>query len=161
MMIRQLPFARGGAKVHEPVACDHRTVSKDGRIVCRKIAEGDAGISPDLCRGCPFRASNCQNLRFSLRKTSPSPLVVRFNGRTEVWDDDPPELHFRQAACAAKVLPIESPRACVGCAQRKPIEAPETARFASPAPRRAACEPGKVVPIPRRESVPAAVASPA
>lgn len=129
--------------------CEHRTVSKDGRIICRKIVEGNNSISPDLCLTCPFKAVNCTHLRFSLRKTSPSPLVVRFNGRTEVWDDDPPEIHFRQAACSAQVIPIENPRACADCALCQP-EQP----VAAPAPqRRKAAKTGKVVPFPQREPV--------
>ncbi|MFN2290294.1 MAG: hypothetical protein ACK2UC_03775, partial [Anaerolineae bacterium] len=74
--------------------CEHRSVSKDGRIMCGKIVEGDPEVSPNLCRDCPFKAVNCSHLRFSLRLSSPSPLIVRFNGRTEVWDDDPPQLSF-------------------------------------------------------------------
>jgi hypothetical protein len=160
-MIRPMPLARYREKVQGAVPCDHRTVSKDGRIICLKITEGDNGITPDLCQrcpftACPFTASNCDHLRFSLHKTSPSPLVVRFNGRTEIWDDDPPQIRFRQAACVARVLPIDGPRACVGCELRKPVQAPERARVARPAPRRGAPhQPGTVVPFPRREIVPA------
>lgn len=148
-MIRQLPFARYKDEVQDSSPCRHRTVSKDGRIVCRKIAEGDNNVSPDLCRTCPAKASNCAHLRFSLRKTSPSRLVVRYNGRSEVWDDEPPEIHFQQAACAVQVLTIKSTRVCLGCALRKPEQAPA----ALPAPRRPAAPPGKVVPFPQREPV--------
>jgi hypothetical protein len=101
------------------MTCEHRAVSRDGRIVCKKIVEGQAEVSPNICRQCPFRAVNCQHLRFSLRLSSPSPLVVRFNGRTELWDDGPAELRFDRAACAARVMPIHSPQACAECALRQ------------------------------------------
>ena len=126
-MVRTLPFARpagtdvGQAASPAPAApCEHRTVSRDGRIVCKKIVEGQAEVSPNVCRQCPFRAVNCQHLRFSLRLTSPSPLVVRYNGHTELWDDGPAELRFDRAACAARVMPIHSPQACAECALRQP-----------------------------------------
>ena len=128
--------------------CEHRTVSKDGRIVCGKIVEGDNNVSPNTCRACPFKAVNCTHLRFSLRQTSPSPLIVRFNGRTEIWDDDPPQLSFERAACAAKVAPIDQPQACAGCTLRQPLQAP----VAQPARRRVA-HAAKVVPFPQREAV--------
>jgi len=75
-------------------ACEHRTVSKDGRIICQKIVDGDPEVSPNVCRDCPYKAVDCAHLRFSLRLSSSSPLVVRFNGRTEVWDDGPARLVF-------------------------------------------------------------------
>ncbi|MGD2206857.1 MAG: hypothetical protein PVH17_08770 [Anaerolineae bacterium] len=128
--------------------CEHRTVSKEGRIVCRKIVEGEGEVSPNVCRACPARAVNCAQLRFSLRQSTPSPLIVRFNGRTEVWDDGPPELHFERAACAARVVPIEHPRACAGCALREPVRAPAEQQVPAGA--------GKVVPFPQRERVAAA-----
>ena len=126
---------------HSP--CEHRTVSKDGRIVCAKIVEGDNAVSPDICHGCPFKAVNCSHLRFALRQVSPRPLTVRYNGREEVWDDDPAEIRFEQAACLAKVAPIEGPRACTGCVLRRPVDAPvERPR------RRRVAGAGKVVPFP-------------
>jgi hypothetical protein len=124
-MIRQLPTVR---QQEEPLPglmpCEHRTVSKDGRILCVKIVEGDDVVSPEACRTCPFQAANCIHLRFSLQQTSPSPLIVRFNGRTEIWDDDPPELRFTRAACEARVLPVEDPRVCASCALRQSVHAP-------------------------------------
>ena len=130
-------------------SCEHRTVSRDGRIVCRKIVEGDPNVSPNLCRDCPFKAVNCSHLHFSLRLTSPSPLIVRFNGRTEVWDDEPPQLTFEHAACAAKVCPIHHPQACANCSLRQPLHAPAS----QPAPRRRMANSGQVVPFPQREAV--------
>ena len=114
------PSGATQAAVRPPApACERRAVSRDGRIVCIKIVEGPAEVSPHLCRQCPFRAVNCQHLRFSLRLTSPSPLLVRHNGRTELWDDGPAELRFDRAACAARVMPIHSPQACAECALRQ------------------------------------------
>ena len=131
--------------------CEHRSVAADGRIVCRKILWGENRVSPALCRACPSQAVNCTHLRFSLRHTSPSPLLVRFNGRTEVWNDAPPALQFEQAACALQVAPLSSPRACAGCALRQPAAAPAP----EPAP---VARPGKVVPFVEREREAAAAA---
>jgi hypothetical protein len=130
-------------------------VSKEGRIVCAKIVEGENEVTPNTCRTCPFKAVNCAHLRFSLRQTSPSPLIVRYNGRTEIWDDEPPQLLFQQAACAARVAPVDHPRVCAGCTLRQPLQAaaePQAARR-RPAAARAA---GKVVAFRGREAVAAA-----
>jgi hypothetical protein len=123
-------------------ACEHRSVSKDGRVVCAKITQGDNTVSTAVCQGCPFAAVNCAHLRFSLQQTASTSLVVRFNGRTEVWDDDPPRLVFCHAACAERVMAIQSPRVCAGCASHAPV------------PGAVRCGParsGKVVPFPARE----------
>jgi hypothetical protein len=124
-------------------------VSRDGRVICLKIVEGDPNVSPSLCRDCPFKAVNCAHLHFSLRLTSPSPLIVRFNGRTEVWDDESPQLTFEHAACAVKVCPIHHPRACANCSLRQALHgsASETA------PQRRVHGSGKVVPFPQQEAV--------
>jgi hypothetical protein len=132
--------------------CEHRKVSKDGRIVCAQIAQGDNEVSPNVCRDCPFKAVDCGHLRFSLRQTEPHRLVVRYNGRTEVWDDDPPELHFERAACTAKVMPIYDPRSCAGCALRQPLQAP----VERPERRRKVAGAGRSVPFPSREALAAA-----
>ncbi len=133
-------------------SCQHRTVAKDGRIVCARIVEGDNEVSPNVCRDCPSRLVNCSHLRFSLRQISPSPLIVRYNGRTEIWDDGPCELSFERAACASRVVPIYGPQSCATCATRKPIVSAPSA----PGPRRVAAEVGKVVAFPSREPVAAA-----
>jgi hypothetical protein len=135
-----------------PSSCEHRKVSKDGRIVCAQIVEGDNEVSPNICRDCPFKAVNCGHLRFSLRQTEPTRLVVRYNGRTEIWNDDPPELHFERAACSAKVLPIYEPRSCAGCALRKPVQAP----VERPERRRRVAGAGRTVQFPSREALVAA-----
>lgn len=132
-------------------ACEYRTVSKEGRIICQKIVEGDPEVSPNICRDCPFKAVDCAHLRFSLCRSSASPLVVRFNGRTEVWDDGPSRLTFERAACAERVVPIHGPGACADCPLRQPLR--ETAAE-PPAHKPAAA--GKVVSFPAREAVAAA-----
>jgi hypothetical protein len=129
--------------------CEHRQVSKDGRIVCTKIVEGDNEVTPNVCRTCPFKAANCTHLRFSLRQVTPSPLIVRFNGRTEVWDDDPPHVQFEQAACAARVSPIDHPKQCANCALRQALhERPGAVREQGARRRRRAAQAGQVVPFP-------------
>ncbi len=128
-------------------SCQHRTVAKDGRIVCSRIVEGEREVSPNVCRDCPFKAVNCSHLRFSLRQTSPSPLIVRYNGRTEIWDDGPCSLSFEKAACAAKVMPILDPRSCAECALHNPLQAPAKA----PSRKRKKGPVGKVVAFPTHE----------
>jgi hypothetical protein len=134
-------------------ACEHRSVAPDGRIVCRKIAWGDNKVSPSLCRSCPGQTVNCTHLRFSLRHSPPSSLLVRFSGRTEVWSDDRPALDFQQAACALQVIPLHSPRSCASCALRQPIGTAEAEPAARPRP---VATPGKVVPFPDQEREPVA-----
>ncbi|NIV30313.1 MAG: hypothetical protein GWN58_12710 [Anaerolineae bacterium] len=143
-----LAFRSGPAKdTHSAASCQHRTVAKDGRIVCSRIVEGDSEVSPNVCRDCPFKAVNCGHLCFSLRQTSPSPLIVRYNGRTEIWDDGPCSLSFEKAACAAKVMPILDPRSCADCALHKPLQAPVKA----PSRRPKTGSVGKVVAFPAHE----------
>jgi len=133
-------------------SCTHRTVAKDGRIVCARIIEGDSEVSPNVCRECPFKAVNCSHLRFSLRQTSPSPLIVRYNGRTEIWDDGPSELAFERAACAARVIPIYEPMSCSGCSMHCPVQVtPKDSGLRPSAPAM-----GKVVAFPGHEPLAAA-----
>jgi len=109
--------------------CQHRSVAADGRIVCAKITLGDNEVSPNLCRNCPAKTIACHHLRFSLQKSSPSAIVVRYvNGRTEVWNDKPPSVSFLRAACAAKVAPITSPRECAPSAPGQGEGGPAQAR---------------------------------
>ena len=129
--------------------CEHRNVAKDGSVICAKIVEGDNQVSPNVCRTCPFTAIGCGHLRFSLVQTSPTPIVVRFNGRTEIWDDEPPQLRFERAACAEKVIPIQHPSTCAACAMRQPLQAPEGAQARRVRRSHAAA---KVVPFPGREA---------
>lgn len=106
--------------------CQHRLVDKDGRIICEKIREGDREVSPNLCRACPARQVGCDHLRFTLAKTEPSPIVVRYaTGRVEVWNNDPPAVRFRTAACALKVAPVQGVSQCLACSARTCRVAPE------------------------------------
>jgi hypothetical protein len=127
--------------------CEHRSVAADGRIVCAKITSGDNEVSPNLCRNCPAKTIACRHLRFSLQKSSPSAIVVRYaNSRTEVWNDEPPSVSFLRAACAAKVTPISSPKECAACSLRlTTLPQPETREKA--AQRKPGG--GKVVPLPQ------------
>jgi hypothetical protein len=101
-------------------ACEFRKVSDDGRIICSKIMLGNNQVSTSLCRDCPAKTCNCEHLRFSLRKTSLSAIIVRWgNGHTEIWDDHPPALSFLHSACDTKTIPISTPRDCIGCSLRK------------------------------------------
>ena len=85
-------------------------------------------MSVNLCRACPVSQINCQHLRAGLEKKVSTPLTVRFaTGRVEVWDDAPPTIEFKQAACAAKTMPITSPRDCAGCPIRMPNVIPQNA----------------------------------
>jgi len=104
--------------------CAHRAVDGEGRIVCKKIVEGDNEVSPNLCRDCPAKQVGCDKLRFSLQKLSARPIVVRYgNGHCEVWGDEPARVTFLRAACAAKVAPITDPRQCAACVLRTGREA--------------------------------------
>ena len=161
-MIRELPLVQQQRELTQPCSsgCEHRTVAPDGRIVCKKIAWGENKVSPSLCRACPSQSVNCAHLRFSLRHSSPSSLLVRFSGRTEVWTDDRPALEFQQAACALQVIPLSSPRSCASCSLRQPLGAADApARAAGEtdlAARPRSAAPGKVVPFPGQEREPVA-----
>ena len=120
-MLRKLSQAHDQGTTKRGSPCEHRAVSVDGRIICRKIAQGENAVSPDLCRSCPSKKVNCSHLRFSLVHSSPSPLLVRFNGRTELWDDETPEIRIRQAGCSVHIIAISHPNICSGCSVRQPI----------------------------------------
>lgn len=112
--------------------CKYRSVDKEGRIICRKLGAKENEVSLALCRECPWKRIECDHLRFSLYKTVPAPIVVRYaTGRTEVWNNEPPALHFRRAACALKVSPIHSPQQCAACTLRTCGNAGETERVAA------------------------------
>lgn len=156
-MSPEISLARFRDQVHGLSPCEHRTVSRNGRIVCAKISVGDSGVTPNTCRACPFKAVNCAHLRFSLRQSSASPLIVRFNGRTEIWEDEAPVLSFEQAACAARTVPICHPKQCAGCPLRQPVDAPSRPSAGVPlAPQRRAPRAGvagRVVPFPSPDLV--------
>ena len=127
--------------------CEHRSVAADGRIVCAKITLGNNEVSPNLCRDCPAKTIACQHLRFSLEKSSPSAIVVRYaGGRTEVWNDEPPSISFSRAACAAKVAPVTNPKECAACSLRlTTLPQPQVREKVAPRKPRE----GKVVPFPQ------------
>jgi hypothetical protein len=131
--------------------CEHRSVAADGRIVCAKITSGDNEVSPNLCRNCPAKTIGCHHLRFSLQKSSPSAIVVRYaGGRTEVWNDEPPSISFLHAACAAKVAPIAGPKECAACSLRvTTLPQPQVREKAA----RRKPGGGKVVPFPQPVAV--------
>jgi len=141
-------------KVNSGTTCIHRGVARDGRIICAKITEGNNEVSPNICRDCPARQVNCDKLRFSLEKSSPSPIVVRYgNGHSEVWNDEPARITFLRAACVAKIAPISDPRQCAACALRtvgEPVlEEIPLPRVARPTHRKVARD-GKVIAFPQR-----------
>jgi len=125
--------------------CRYRKAEEDGRIVCQKIAQGDDEVTPNVCRTCPAMAINCDHLRFTLQKITPTAILVRYgNGRTEIWNDEPPRIEFLHSACAVEVMPIESPRQCAGCVLRCPAMAEEVEQ-------ERALQPAQVIPFPARE----------
>ena len=107
--------------------CPFRHASEEGHILCDKIKTGDKQVSPNICRDCPISAINCSHLRATLDHTARLPITVRYgNGRTEVWDDvGGPAIKLERAACAAKVIPINSARECASCALRQALITPE------------------------------------
>lgn len=108
--------------------CQFRQVDAHGHILCNLIKGGDREVSVNLCRVCPVQQINCQHLRAGLQKKVSTPITVRFaTGKVEVWDDEPPTIDFKQAACAAKTMPIHSPRDCAGCPIRLPNVIPQNA----------------------------------
>ncbi|MGE5262698.1 MAG: hypothetical protein ACM3S0_04905, partial [Acidobacteriota bacterium] len=106
--------------------CPFRHVDDEGHILCEKIKSGDREVSPNVCRACPVAAINCAHLRATLNHEPRSPITVRYgNGKTEIWEDDAPSISLARAACAAKVIPILSPRDCAGCALRQALITPD------------------------------------
>jgi hypothetical protein len=119
--------------------CPYRRANADGQILCDKIKTGDREVNAAVCRACPIAEINCAHLRATLEHHTRPPIIVRWgNGKSEVWDDFAQEsLTFARAACAERVMPITSPRDCVGCTLRQALtESPRAAaRPATPAPR--------------------------
>jgi hypothetical protein len=69
---------------------------------------------------------NCAHLRATLNHDIRPPITVRYgNGKTEIWEDDAPSISLERAACAAKVIPILSPRDCAGCSLRQALITPD------------------------------------
>ncbi|MCG3141073.1 MAG: hypothetical protein HDKAJFGB_02243 [Anaerolineae bacterium] len=145
--------------------CQFRQVDAHGRILCQLVKNGDRQVSAELCRACPVQAINCQNLRAELEKQVSTPLTVRFaTGRVEVWNDAPTAIAFKQAACAAKTIPIHSPRDCAGCPLRLPNVIPQNGILpvaraqsaAAPPVAQAAREKRAPQPAPTKRAAPAA-----
>lgn len=103
--------------------CPFRHADDEGRIFCDKIKEGDREVTPNICRACPVAQINCAHLRATLDHQARPPIIVRWgNGKSQVWDDLAQDsVVLARGACAEKVIPIRSPRDCVGCALRKPV----------------------------------------
>jgi len=124
--------------------CKFRKAEDDGRIVCEKIVLGDNEVDPNICRTCPLTAINCSHLRFTLHRVESATIVVRYgNGRSEIWPGEPARVELAHGACAARVIPVEDPRSCTGCALRSPAVVPEQV-VARPAPA------PRVIPFPAR-----------
>jgi hypothetical protein len=106
--------------------CPYRHADNDGQILCDKIKTGDREVSPNICRVCPVAQINCAHLRATLEHHARPPIVVRWgNGKSQVWDDFAQDsLTLARAACAEKVMSIQSPRDCAGCALRKAVDEP-------------------------------------
>ena len=147
--------------------CPFRHVDDEGHILCEKIKSGDREVSPNICRACPVAAINCGHLRATLDHQSRPPITVRYgNGKTEIWEDDAPSISLERAACAAKVMPILSPRDCAGCPLRQALILPDAiiapnhipaltpARKTVPQPRFAAAPPPTVPATPAQQTVP-------
>lgn len=129
--------------------CMSRKAENDGRIVCEKICPGDIQVDPNVCRACPVPAINCSHLRFTLEKLESSSILVRYgNGRSEVWQGQPTQVSLAHGACAARVIPVEGPRTCTGCALRQAAILPEHKVAAGPS--RPATRRGRVIPFPGR-----------
>jgi len=147
--------------------CPYRHVGDEGHILCDKIKTGDKQVSPNICRECPVSAINCAHLRATLDHSSRPPITVRYgNGKTEIWNDiggDP--IKLERAACAAKVVPIYSPRDCAGCALRQALVtagtsnviAPQTIAVERRKPRSVPVQP--VAPAPMSVNQPMAIAA--
>jgi hypothetical protein len=99
--------------------CQHRGVSEEGKVTCKKIARGDNEVSLTICEACPAASCNCGHLRFSLEKESDSAVVIRYgNGKTEVLEAGPSGVRLTKSACAAQLRPVDTRSDCVGCPLR-------------------------------------------
>jgi hypothetical protein len=99
--------------------CQHRGVSEEGKVTCRKIMRGDSEVSLAICEACPAAICNCGRLRFSLEKEGESAVVIRYgNGRSEVLEGGPSGVRFTKSACAAQMRPVDTHKDCAGCPLR-------------------------------------------
>jgi len=99
--------------------CQHRSVSEEGKVTCRKILRGDSEVSLAMCEACPAAQCNCGHLRFSLEKEGDTNVVIRYgNGKTDVLESGPSGVRFAKAACAAQLRPVDTKTDCTGCPLR-------------------------------------------
>ncbi|MBI5651101.1 MAG: hypothetical protein HZC40_11760 [Chloroflexi bacterium] len=118
--------------------CPFRLVDSAGQILCDKIKTGDREVSAQICNACPVAAIDCAHLRATLDHQTRPAITVRWgNGKSEVWDNAAPTIALGRAACAAKVVPIHSPRDCVGCPLRESLTLENKSIPASTLARRA------------------------
>jgi hypothetical protein len=103
--------------------CPFRLADDEGHILCDKIKSGDREVTPEICRVCPVAQVNCAHLRATLDRDKHVPITVRWgNGKSTVWDEHVQDaVALTRAACAEKVIPIHTPRDCVGCPLQRPI----------------------------------------
>ena len=99
--------------------CQHRTVSEEGKVTCRKIARGDNEVTLAMCEACPAAQCNCGHLRFSLEKDGDSSVVIRYgNGKTDMLESSPSAIRFARSACAAQLRPVDTRTDCTSCPLR-------------------------------------------
>jgi hypothetical protein len=137
--------------------CSLRHAEEDGRVVCKKIVQGDNEVGPNICRACPVMAINCTHLRFTLQKITSTAILVRYgNGRSEVWAADPPRVALARGACAAKVMPIDGPKACAGCTLHHALIQPTSDQaglpLVNPVPVGASAGAGRLLTFPARRA---------
>lgn len=130
--------------------CKYRQAEEDGRIVCEKIVRGENEVGPNFCRSCPVAAINCTHLRFTLERVDSSTILVRYgNGRSQVWPGEPTRVSLVHGACAARLIPVEGPKACAGCALRSPAALPMAVAAAAAAAGQPPAS-GRVISFPTR-----------
>ncbi len=99
--------------------CQHRGVSDEGKVTCKKISRGDNEVSLSICEACPAANCNCGHLRFSLEKEGESSVVIRYgNGRSELLEGSAGGVRFTKSACAAQMRPVDTRRDCLACPLR-------------------------------------------
>ena len=141
--------------------CPYRLVDGEGHILCHQIKNGDREVSPAICRACPIAQIDCRHLKATLDQQTRMPITVRWgNGKTQVWDDPMPPLAMQRAACAAKTIPILSPRDCAGCVLRQSLAVADALPVIQPSLQRKPAAVGRraLQPVPVAPVVPAPMA---
>lgn len=99
--------------------CQHRAVSEEGKVTCRKITRGDNEVSLATCEACPAAQCNCGHLRFSLEKECEWSIIIRYgNGKTGVLESGGTGVRFAKSACAAQLRPVDTRADCTACPLR-------------------------------------------